>query len=79
MKTGTTLADVKPGRRARIARVKATAATNRRLAVMGMTRNEIVSVVRIAPLGDPIEIKVRGYSLSLRKDQARGIEVEELE
>lgn len=73
-----TLADLAPGRKAKVIRVSTTAATNRRLAVMGMTRNEIISVVRIAPLGDPIEVKVRGYSLSLRKAQARGIEVEEL-
>ena len=76
--TGMTLADVKPGQKARIVRVNATAATNRRLVVMGMTRNAVVSVVRIAPLGDPIEIKIRGYSLSLRKGQARGIAVEAL-
>lgn len=74
-----TLADVKPGRRAKVIRVNVTAETNRRLAVMGVTRDEVLSVVRIAPLGDPIEVKVRGYSLSLRKGQARGIEVEELE
>ncbi len=71
-----TLAEVKPGQDAKIVRINTTAATNRRLAVMGMTRDEVVSVVRIAPLGDPIEVKVRGYSLSLRKVQARGIEVE---
>ena len=71
-----TLADVKPGEKARIVRLGTTASTSRRLAVMGMTRDSVVSVVRIAPLGDPIEVKVRGYSLSLRKGQARRIEVE---
>lgn len=76
--TSLVLADVKPGQKAKIVRINTTAATNRRLAVMGVTRDEMVSVVRIAPLGDPIEIKVRGYSLSLRKEQARGIEVEDV-
>ena len=75
----TTLADLEPGKQAVIIRTNATAATNQRLAVMGMTRNAVVTVVRIAPLGDPIEVKIRGYSLSLRKAQARGVEVEALQ
>ena len=78
-KKAMTLADIKPGQKAKIVRIDTTAATNKRLAVMGMTRNEIISVIRIAPLGDPIEVKIRGYSLSLRKGQARGIEVEQVQ
>jgi ferrous iron transport protein A len=72
-----TLADVVAGERARIVRVGGAAATNRRLADMGLVRNTVVSVRRVAPLGDPMEIEVRGYRLSLRKAEARGIEVEE--
>jgi ferrous iron transport protein A len=49
-----------------------------RLLEMGLTVGTECSVVRYAPLGDPIEIKVRGYFLSLRKAEAEGIQVEEL-
>lgn len=71
-----TLADIKPGQKAKIVRVGGQAATNSRLMEMGITRNTVVSVVRVAPLGDPVEILVRGYNLSLRSREARGIEVE---
>ena len=47
-----------------------------RIEEMGVTPGEDVEVIRYAPLGDPIEIKIRGYSLSLRKDEAELIEVE---
>lgn len=47
-----------------------------RLITMGLNRGERVSVTRVAPLGDPIEIKVRGYSLSLRKTEADILRVE---
>jgi Fe2+ transport system protein FeoA len=46
------------------------------MADMGMIRGTPVEVVKVAPLGDPIEIKVRGYNLSLRKDEAAAITVE---
>ena len=75
-KTALTLADIKPGGKARIVSINSSAKTNHRLAVMGMTHDSVVSVVRIAPLGDLIEVKIRGYSLSLRKSQARGVNVE---
>ncbi len=52
--------------------------THRRLMEMGMTRGAAFQVVRYAPMGDPIEIRVRGYHLSLRKSEAAGIIVEEL-
>ncbi|MDY6913438.1 MAG: metal-dependent transcriptional regulator [Planctomycetota bacterium] len=71
-----TLADIKPGQKARITRIAGAAAANRRLVDMGLVRNTVVSVLRVAPLGDPMEIKVRGYNLSLRKAEAEGIEVE---
>ena len=71
-----TLADIQPGQKAKIVRVTGPAATNSRLMEMGVTPGTVVSVVRVAPLGDPVEVKVRGYSLSLRREEARGIEVE---
>ena len=45
---------------------------------MGVTPGSVVEVERIAPLGDPIDIKVKGYHLSLRKEEAEGIEIEAL-
>lgn len=47
----------------------------RKLIVMGLNRGEKVSVERLAPLGDPMEIKVRGYSLTLRKSEANVLQV----
>ncbi len=47
-----------------------------RLMEMGVTPNTLFEVVRVAPLGDPIEIKIRGYNLSLRKSEAQHVEVE---
>lgn len=73
-----TLADLKPGETAKVQRVDGEAATARRLMAMGLTRNAPVEVIRVAPLGDPVEVRVRGYSLSLRKDEARAIHVERL-
>ena len=49
--------------------------TCERLEEMGLTPGEPVEIVRYAPLGDPIEIKIRGYLLSLRKEEAERIEV----
>lgn len=73
-----TLADVKPGGTVRVVRVSGATKTDRRLVDMGLTRNAIVSVVRVAPLGDPVEIRVRGYNLSLGKEQAQGVLVEDV-
>ena len=73
-----TLAKVSPGNKARIVRIRGAAATNRKLADMGVTRNTVVMVKRIAPLGDPIEINVRGYSLAIRKADAEDIDVQEV-
>ncbi|HEO70122.1 MAG TPA: metal-dependent transcriptional regulator [Candidatus Hydrogenedentes bacterium] len=77
-KTGMTLPlkDLKPGQKGRITRVKARGQTNKRIAEMGVTRGALVEVERVAPLGDPIEVKVKGYHLSLRNEEAEQIEVE---
>ncbi len=72
--SGWTLADVAPGERARVLRTGGEAAD--RLIEMGVTRGAWVKVIRTAPLGDPIEVDVRGYRLSLRKADARAIAVE---
>lgn len=49
-----------------------------RILDMGLTRGTQVKVIRVAPFGDPIEFEVRGYNLSLRKEEARQVMVQEL-
>ncbi|MCD6364642.1 MAG: ferrous iron transport protein A [Planctomycetes bacterium] len=71
-----TLADLKPGEKANILRVGGAAAANRKLIEMGVTRGTSLTVLRVAPLGDPVEVQIRGYNLSLRKASAKGVEVE---
>ncbi len=72
----TLLSDLCPGMRGRIAFVSGQGAIRKRLLEMGMTTDTRLEVVRIAPMGDPIEIKIRGYNLSLRKSEAEKVEVE---
>ena len=71
-----TLKDVKAGQRARIVKLHGEGAIRRRIMDMGLTRGIEVSVRKLAPLGDPIELTVRGYELSLRKEDAEMVEVE---
>ncbi|ADC64620.1 FeoA family protein [Ferroglobus placidus DSM 10642] len=70
------LSDLKLGEKARIVCVEIGGKEGRRYREMGLVSGEIVRVVRVAPLGDPVEIEVKGYNLSLRKDEARRIRVE---
>jgi ferrous iron transport protein A len=70
-----TLDEVRPGEAARIERVAARGPIGQRLAEMGLIEGETIRVVRTAPLGDPLEIEVQGYFLSLRKAEARCVEV----
>ena len=71
-----TLNEVKVGAGARIVRINGTGPVKRRIMDMGLTKGTEVAVRKIAPLGDPIELTVRGYELSIRKDEAAAIEVE---
>ena len=71
-----TLREIKIGGTARVVRVHGEGALRRRIMDMGITRGVEVYVRKAAPLGDPIEIKVRGYELTLRKADAEMIEVE---
>ena len=75
-KTMSTLDRLKPGKKASIVKVGSEGAIRRRMADMGMVRGTTVEVVKVAPLGDPIEVKVKGYNLSLRKDEAAAITIE---
>ena len=71
-----TLKDVKVGKRVRVIKVGGSGAIKRRIMDMGITKGVEIYVRKVAPLGDPIEINVRGYELSLRKADADMIEVE---
>ena len=70
-----TLRDVKVGEKAIVAKVHGEGPTRRRLMDMGLTRNTEVYVRKVAPLGDPMELAVRGYELSIRLSEAELIEV----
>jgi ferrous iron transport protein A len=72
------LAKLKPGEAGKITAIGAIGPLRRRLMDMGVLVGEIVKVVKVAPLGDPIEITVKSYQLSLRKQEAEGIAVEAL-
>lgn len=72
----TSLAKLQIGERGRVVAVTLPPENRQRLIEMGLTRGASFEVVRYAPLGDPIDIKVRGYHLSLRKHEAEAIEVE---
>lgn len=71
-----TLKNVKVGKRVRVVKVRGEGAVKRRIMDMGLTKGVEIYVRKVAPLGDPIEINVRGYELSLRKADAEMIEVE---
>ena len=71
-----TLKDVKIGQTARIVKLHGEGAIKRRIMDMGITKGVEIYVRKVAPLGDPIEITVRGYELSLRKADSEMIEVE---
>ena len=70
------LKDVKVGEKATVRRLHGEGPTKRRIMDMGITKGVEIKVVKVAPLGDPIEVTVRGYQLSIRKDDAAMIEVE---
>lgn len=72
------LRDIKPGKKAKVVAVGGNGETRRRIVDMGMTPGTLVEVERIAPLGDPMEIKVKGYHLSLRMEEAGTVSVEPL-
>ena len=71
-----TLKDVKIGETVRVVKLHGEGAVKRRIMDMGVTKGVEVYVRKVAPLGDPVEVTVRGYELSLRKEDADMIEVE---
>ena len=71
-----TLKDAKIGQTVTVKKLNGEGAVKRRIMDMGITRGTEVHVRKVAPLGDPVEVTVRGYELSLRKADAEMIEVE---
>ena len=69
-----TLKDVKIGETVKVCRLNGTGPTKRRIMDMGITTGTEIYVRKVAPLGDPVELNVRGYELSVRKDDAAAIE-----
>ena len=71
-----TLRDARIGETIKVVKLHGEGAVKRRIMDMGITKGIAVTVRKVAPLGDPLELKVRGYELSLRKADAEMIEVE---
>ena len=70
-----TLRDTTPGETVQVVKLHGTSAVKRRIMDMGITKGCSLYIRKVAPLGDPVEITVRGYELSLRKDDAKIVEV----
>ena len=71
-----TLRDVPVGDTVKVVRLTGDGAIKRRIMDMGITKGATVKVSKVAPLGDPIEVTVRGFELSLRKDEAQNVIVD---
>ena len=71
-----TLKDLKPGEEGMVKSIGEKGVIRRRLMDMGITPGVKIKLIKVAPLGDPMEVLIRGYSLSLRKSEANGIEIE---
>ena len=72
----TTLKEIKCGQTVKVKKIEGVGATRRRIMDMGITKGSEVYVRKVAPLGDPIEVNIRGYELTLRKFDAEMIIVE---
>lgn len=71
-----TLRDLKPGEEGVVASLGTKGPIKRRIMDMGVTPGVTIKVIKVAPLGDPIEVNIRGYELSLRKEEANQIILE---
>ena len=72
-----TLRDAKVGDTVKVVKLHGEGAVKRRIMDMGITKGVEIFIRKVAPLGDPVEVKVRGYELSLRKADAEMIEIED--
>ena len=70
-----TLGDAKVGSTVVVTKIEGDSAYNRRIMDMGITKGSELYIRKVAPLGDPVEITVRGYELSVRKDDAQCVQV----
>ena len=70
-----TLGDAKVGSTVVVTKIEGDSAYNRRIMYMGITKGSELYIRKVAPLGDPVEITVRGYELSVRKDDAQCVQV----
>lgn len=70
------LKDLKPGQQAKVLSIGEKGPMRRRIMDMGVTPGTTIKVVKVAPLGDPIEVNLRGYELSLRKEEAMNIQIQ---
>ncbi len=68
-----TLRDLKPGQSGVVASIAGVGNIRRRVLEMGVTPGTKIDVIKVAPLGDPVEVVLRGYNLSLRKEEAEAI------
>ena len=73
-----TLDELKPGQSGRITTIGVVGPLRRRLMDMGVLVGEEIKVIKVAPLGDPLEVALKSYRLSLRRSEAQGITVEAL-
>ena len=73
-----TLKDIPIGGKAKVIKLYGEGPIKRRIMDMGITKGVVIRIIKTAPLGDPIELTVRGYELSLRKEDAEKIEVEQI-
>lgn len=73
-----TLLDLKPGDRAKVVRLHGRGPLKRRFQDMGLVKGTPFEVVKVAPLGDPVEITIKGYDLTIRKEDGKDIEVEDI-
>ena len=71
-----TLRNIAVGETAKVKRLHGEGALKRRIMDMGITKGSEIYIRKVAPLGDPVEVTIRGYELSLRKDDADCIEME---
>ena len=72
-----TLKELKVGQSAKVVKIHGEGALKRRIMDMGITKGVLVTIRKVAPLGDPLELHLRGYELSIRKADAEMIEIEE--
>ena len=71
-----TLDQLKPGQRATVKKIRGKGGIRRRILDMGVTKGTSIEMIKTSPMGDPVEFRLRGYSLSLRKAEAQMIEIE---